>query len=436
MIIRFAVENWMSFKEKIELSFLPSREKQHSQRIPFTDTLDMKILPVACIYGGNASGKSNLFKAMSFCQDFIVKSLEPDSLINIDPFCLNEHSKNRPSTFSFDLLINEQLLEYCFTISRQKVISESLWKTQKNKRKLQFERKDQVFNLGKDLVSNSQIQFTTNSTRPNQLLINACSYNNIDTFKPLFQWFKSSLYLISPKSKFLFHDRYFGKADLKKQFEDSLRNLDTGIDQVKYEEVQFEQNHLPEEVKIRASSLSEKDSLMFKDQKNTYEINRSQGNLTIKRMTTYHSSMEGSLVKMELYQESDGTQRLIDLLPAFLQLQNSTLNITFFIDELDRSLHTLLTRQLLANFLQKGSPDFRNQLIFTTHDVLLMDQDLFRRDEMWVFERNHNGVSDLYSFSEFKDIRYDKDIRKSYLQGRMGGVPRFLYEDALIAECP
>jgi uncharacterized protein len=109
-------------------------------------------------------------------------------------------------------------------------------------------------------------------------------------------------------------------------------------------------------------------------------------------------------------------------------LQNSSSKVSLFIDELDRSLHTLLTRQLLASFLQQASPEFRNQLIFTTHDVLLMDQDLFRRDEMWVSERNSQGISDLYSFSEFKEIRYDKDIRKSYLQGRLGGVPRFLVD--------
>ena len=151
MIIRFTAENWMSFKEKVELSFLPSREKQHNQRIAYSDKLDMKVLPIACIYGGNASGKSNLFKAMAFCQDFILKSLEPEAFISIDPFCLDKMSMDAPSSFGFDLLIDEQIYEYRFSVSRQNVESESLWITQKSKRKMHFERNGQEFKLGKDL---------------------------------------------------------------------------------------------------------------------------------------------------------------------------------------------------------------------------------------------------------------------------------------------
>ena len=96
----------------------------------------------------------------------------------------------------------------------------------------------------------------------------------------------------------------------------------------------------------------------------------------------------------------------------------------YVIDEIDRSLHPLLIRQLLEEYLSNCSTETRTQLLLTTHNVMLMDQQLLRRDEMWVAERDGVGVSSLFSFSEYKDIRYDKDIRKSYLQGRMGGIPR------------
>ncbi len=435
MIIRFTVENWMSFKNIVSLSFLPSRERQHRQRVAHSDNIGINMLPVACVYGGNASGKSNLYKAMAFCQSFIIKTLEPEAFIDIDPFCLDEESMDAPCSFGFDVLIEDQLYEYSFSLSRYKVISESLWVTKKSKRLLQFERKDQIIKFGKELKNNQQTAFIANSTRPNQLYLNACCYQNMDTFKPLFQWFQHSLFMISPKSKFLMHGALFSNAELKKKFEDSLRNLDTGIDKINFEEIPVESIHLPDEIKNRASSLSEKVTLVFNDKRNTYEVNRSQGKLRTKKLTTSHASMGGNLIKLELHQESDGTQRLIDLLPAFIELQNSSSGITFFIDELDRSLHTLLTRQLLESFLTHCTKDSRNQLIFTTHDVLLMDQDLFRRDEMWVTERNSQGISDLYSFGEFKEVRYDKDIRKSYLQGRLGGIPRFLVEGALSAQC-
>jgi hypothetical protein len=91
----------------------------------------------------------------------------------------------------------------------------------------------------------------------------------------------------------------------------------------------------------------------------------------------------------------------------------------------------LLTRRLLDIYLSNCSAESRKQLLLTTHDVLLMDQQLLRRDEMWVAERDASGASNLLSFSEYKDVRYDKDIRKSYLQGRLGGIPRLLLGGAL-----
>ena len=103
----------------------------------------------------------------------------------------------------------------------------------------------------------------------------------------------------------------------------------------------------------------------------------------------------------------------------------------YVIDEVDRSLHSLLTRQLIEAYLANCSTESRAQLLIATHDVLLMDQGLFRRDEMWVAERNREGCSELLSFSDYKDVRYDKNIRKSYLQGRLGGVPRIFLSNAL-----
>jgi hypothetical protein len=118
---------------------------------------------------------------------------------------------------------------------------------------------------------------------------------------------------------------------------------------------------------------------------------------------------------------------MIDLLPAFQAISQNETGRVYIIDELDRSLHTLLTRQLLESYLAGCDEASRSKLLFTTHDVLLMDQDLLRRDEMWVAERDPQGCSELIAFSDYKEVRNDKDIRKSYLQGRFGGVPRILF---------
>jgi AAA15 family ATPase/GTPase len=157
-------------------------------------------------------------------------------------------------------------------------------------------------------------------------------------------------------------------------------------------------------------------------------LSRRDGELIARKLVTFHSNSVGESVKFGMEYESDGSRRVIDLLPVFLDLCAENARKVYVIDELDRSLHTLLTRHLLEGYLSSCSSESRAQLLFTTHDVMLMDQDLIRRDEMWITERTDSGGSSLKSFSEFKDVRYDKDIRKSYLQGRLGGIPRVFFD--------
>jgi AAA15 family ATPase/GTPase len=162
----------------------------------------------------------------------------------------------------------------------------------------------------------------------------------------------------------------------------------------------------------------------------------SDGAIRAKKLLAGHLRSDGSEVLFELRREADGSQRVIDLLPAFCELSDPRARRVYVIDELDRSLHTLLTRRLLSSFLDTCGPATRSQLLFTTHDLLLMDQDLLRRDETWVTERDAQGASTVFSLSEYQEIRYDKDIRKSYLQGRLGGVPRLLYRPTCAADVP
>ena len=123
-----------------------------------------------------------------------------------------------------------------------------------------------------------------------------------------------------------------------------------------------------------------------------------------------------------LNEESDGTRRILDLIPAFASLKKGR-DVVFVIDELDRSFHTQLLEWLLKYFLDTCNTTTRGQLIFTTHDVNILTQDIFRRDELWGVDKNSDGSSTLYSFRDFKNIRRDKDIRKTYLNGLLGAVP-------------
>ena len=155
-----------------------------------------------------------------------------------------------------------------------------------------------------------------------------------------------------------------------------------------------------------------------------YTVGLDGEDVVAKQLSTHHRNFDGDEVRFAVEWEADGTKRVIDLLPAFLDLASDGSTKVCVFDEIDRSLHTVLVWNLVESFLSGAGKDARAQLLFTTHDLMLMDQRLFRRDEMWLAERDRDGASTLVSFSEFKDARSDTDLRKVYLEGRTGGIPR------------
>jgi hypothetical protein len=218
-----------------------------------------------------------------------------------------------------------------------------------------------------------------------------------------------------------------------------LSQLDTGIAHLGGEDVPFTSIPFPEPVKAKIqeevrdnATIRMVTGLSDNPLSQRIAITRKDGDFIARKLVAYHEKEDGTKVKFDLRQESDGSQRIIDLLPAILELSSPETKKVYIIDEIDRSLHTLLTRSLLKKYLSNCSANTRSQLLFTTHDVLLMDQDLLRLDEMWVAERDSEGGSTLISFCEYKDIKHDKDIRKSYLMGKLGGIPNIFLTDGLV----
>ena len=133
----------------------------------------------------------------------------------------------------------------------------------------------------------------------------------------------------------------------------------------------------------------------------------------------FNHRLNRSTVQFDLDEESDGTQRLIDLLPMLFTIGRSP--AIYFVDEIDRSLHTRLSQFLLDEFAKKAETG-ENQIIFTAHDVNLISLRRFRQDEIWFIEKNNLGESTLRPFSDF-EIRENQDTLKAYLSGRFGAVP-------------
>ena len=428
MLLRFSVENWMSFRDEATLELVATGEKQHSGHIAAIEKFDFRLLPVAAIYGGNASGKSNFIKALRFAQQFITNPPRPDAPIPVRPFRLSRDSSERPTKFRIEALIDEAVYEYRFSVTSSRVLDEELKRITRTTEESIFRRGSRVedFVLSRKIQDQEQQHFAFRGTNDNQLYLTNSVYQKLTEFKPIFDWFKNGITVILPGSRFNYLSEIASQDhSLYGKMVGRLRDLDTGISSLRQADFSPERI-IPKQLSDQLlAELKEGESFIDGSLSGVDGISilKENGAVVARQLAPIHMAEGGEEIPFLLADESDGTLRLINLLPAFLLLEEQ-IPSTFVIDELDRSLHSNLTRNLLEHFLAQRTASSRSQLIFTTHDTQLMTQDIFRRDEIWITERDRFGASKLVAFSEFKDVRKDKDIRKSYLQGRMGGVPR------------
>ena len=441
MIVSFSLENWMSFRDKVKFSMVASRERQHGHRVAKLRKYQARILPIAAIYGGNAAGKTNFFKALNFAKTLVVEGSKPGNLIPVEPFLLDDNMNGRPSWFCFELLIDDDTMyEFSFTVTSKVVLEEKLVKIKSNSEEVLYYRHSGKPNFHASLAEDQFLLFAFQGTRDNQLFLTNSVSQNVENFREVYDWFKDRLELCAPDSRFAQFEHFLDAGHrLYSIMNDALPQLDTGIAQLGGETIPFEDMPLREDIKAALKKEVKEGAtvrVVTTPLNERFIVTRNNGELTARKLVTYHPKTDGTNAKFEIRQESDGSQRVIDLLPVFLDLLDSSSKKVYVVDEVDRSLHTLLTRKLIESYLDSCTVQTRAQLLFTTHDVLLINQQLLRRDEMWVAERDANGVSNLFSFSDYKNIRYDKDIRKSYLLGRFGGIPRILLSGGLTGLFP
>ena len=431
MLISFTVENWRSFKKSATLSMAAGREQQHGSRLMKLNKYRMRVLPTTAVYGGNASGKSNFISAMAFAQRCILEVVQPESRITVEPFLLDQTCKNKPSKFIFNILIDKDIYEYSFSVTSAMVKEERLQKITSKSEITLFHRfaDDDNPHFHQNLRNNPRLRFAFEGTRANQLFLSNSVYQKLNDFEDIYNWFKDVLVFIFPDTAVrqigIFIDEDSPYTDI---FNTMLDHLDTGIKELTSEDIAFENLPISDDLKRQIlSDLKESHGMdigMGDGEKIILRLKDDM--LQVKRLCTSHMDSHGEPIRFQMRQESDGTKRIIEFLPLFFQLCALKSEKIYIIDEIDRSLHYLLIRKLLESFLNVCGNETRKQLIFTTHDVMLMDQNILRRDEIWITERSGDGSSELISFAEFKDVRRDKDIRGSYLEGRMGGIPNLI----------
>ena len=448
MLIRFTVENFLSFKDEVEFSMVAGRSRKHPDHI--VDVAELRLLKTGVILGANASGKTNLIKAMSFAQDFITTGSLGTEHIELTPFLLDSDNDKMPSRFLFEIQCGiGQSFEYQFVVDNDRVHRESLYELHPDSRKMIFERETDAkghTNIQIDplsvVVTKKEEPFDFIPKHSNRKQLFLTQYKRLEErirepriafLAMIYDWFNSTLVPIFTDSVLAagIPIGFMRPGELQSRYLDIVDLLDLGIDEIGLKEIpDFDADvHLSLEFKESAKQFieqidpeSDQRAVFYNYRRESYVFADAYATFTEYKMATIHKVRDSNCkVFFELHMESDGTRRLLKLIPALFGLLKEQADNVFVLDELDRSLHTQLSYKLMELFLE-NSGNRRSQLVVTTHDTSLLDLDLLRRDEIWFLEKDRQGKSSLFSLEEFQLSR-NMNIEKGYLGGRLGAIP-------------
>ena len=451
MLLSFSAENFRSFRGEETLSLLASKRFAMTEESPHCCEIlgiGEHVLRIASLYGANGAGKSNLVQAVGLVRQLVLSGTQLGRPITFKPFLLDSESSAKPSAFELQFLAEGEVFRYGVCYDADRVHEEWLDVYEGKKERNLFTRSSEeggtvAVRLGspsKDSGFTPKIKALAEvGARPNQLfLTEVVNLDDPEAQGPRFQravkWFASTLTVIephvffSPLARLIAADETF--AEFAGRF---LRDASTGIAglDVKTEEItrsslvpsQAFEKRFFKDVQRGDSVLSGPDG-----EEITFDLT---GQTVLRRwITAMHDCGRKGRTPLPLAEESDGSRRLLNLLPALYRLTRQ--GGVFMIDELERSMHPMLARKFIEFFL-KAVPHARSQLIFTTHESTLLDLDLMRRDGIWFAEKDAGGATHLYSLADFK-VRNDLRIEKGYLEGRFGAIPFLGGIDHLIEE--
>lgn len=436
MLIQFIVENFLSFESETIFNLISTAQKEHQEQ-QIKTTKGFSLLSISALYGANASGKSNLIKAIAFAKDLIIQGTKPDQIIPQKFFRLNKDCFTKPSKFEFLIYIDSKIYHYYFSFDKYKIHEEWLY-VKKNKKFVKYfdrlvsDNGESKYNFGTSFINKSSkkdyqfYEFVMKGTRKNQLFLTEAIEKNIDNLKALYDWFHYTLDIIHADSLYALLPFRTKEDEKFSNFLGSiLKKISTDIEGIHSNEIHidFEKQFpdMPENIKNDiVNKVNQNAGFIISEGGKQYSIFQDENEkLTLLKLNIKHK-IKGTndTINFELEEESDGTQRFIHLTPALVNLINN--KKVMFIDELDRRLHPLLSKLFIEIYLRLRHNN--SQLIFATHEVNLLNSKILRRDEIWFAEKDEHGASHLTSLAEFK-VRDDLNIQKGYLNGRFGAIP-------------
>ena len=408
MIIEFSVSNYRSIKDRQTLSLVATKSSELREENTFPSNRKTRLVKTAVIYGANASGKSNLFKALTFFFRFAVTSAFKQQIgesIRTDPFLFDKASIKEPSEFEIIFLVDNVRYRYGFTVDSEKVHTEWLFavlNVQEVKLYSRVYQEIDISNLNfKEGISRKEF------VRENTTFISVCAQHNGEIAKKVIDYFRTVTVLSG------LSDNPFASMDMLD--DETRRNEIMGF-------LRFADIHIvglkPEQKEVDLSTIPDPELREF--------LNSKFGSKAQRMVTFGHAVYDGEnpvgVEYLEPKDESSGTMKLFEYAGPILRALKT--GATLFIDEFDSRLHPLLLEGIIKLFVSP-EPNPRNvQLVVSCHAVNILTNRMFRRDQIWFCEKKSNGATELYSLVEYDEpVRKDASFGKNYLLGKYGAVP-------------
>lgn len=444
MLLSFVCENLFCFGEETELMTSATADSRHRSHVgPKSRKGGVNPLRLIGIYGPNGHGKTKLVEGLRILQE-VALGMPKSSLADIRPFRLDKSKRKKPSKLQIIFSVDNVEYDYGIIATNERIHSEWLYENEHGNDALLFSREwnsendpeaEYAFRFGTKLTTAQSpnkkvpmanfLEVVTASVEDDESFLSECINHNIERLNPAISWLMTRLLVVGADSRYA---QLHEKLSTDEKFLDHLNQMicgsDTGIAKLAIKKSQIDLNVLEAiipsgsgEILDSVDKLGENESVTIGSMDGPSMVVKRLDDDTfeLSRLISVHNSPDGE-VDFDVYEESSGTQRLLDLYPMLKIAKDGA--VTFVVDELDRKLHPLLSYDLIEKFSQIQS----GQLIFTTHTTHLLDLAILRRDEIWLMQKGQSGSSKLYSLSDFK-VRPDLDIRKGYLQGRFGAIP-------------
>jgi AAA15 family ATPase/GTPase len=417
MIIRFAVQNFLSFRERQELSLVTSQLKDIDTGILISSAVKEKLLPSAVIWGANASGKSNFIEALQWMQHqvrFSHNRNRPTGKIPVQPFMLDSLSRDNETSFELDFILPETNVRYVYAFSATRVgfVREELTSFP-NKRPISlFNRTPESIAFSKSLKGKNKT--IADLMRENSLFLSAAAQNDHDELSKIAEYINRIVILVPSDPRFKsFH--FPADDDINPLVIKFLNDAATGI-------LAFRTREQDEVVSDKDKQFRAGMTKLLAEIHGGESTFSDMASIELKSIEFEHSGDGLGQYFLPAGRESTGTYRLLHLLiPIFDCLETG---LPIFVDELDANLHTHAGQALLKLFNSPNSNPKGAQLIATTHNTNLLNSPFLRRDQKWLVEKMQSGASQLYPLTDY-ETRSTDNFERGYLEGRYGAVPNF-----------